>query len=96
MRETTADRLPSVDRQRDWAGDYDRNQAELTAAFQLVANRDHWKNAISARVEADADLELIQEAIIHFTGTVPTFERCPSGRVLVKAAGYYAGPCSDC
>ncbi len=88
--------IPFSTKARDWANNYDGEQAELTAAFDLVKPTGHWKNAISCRVDAGANLELIQEAVIHFTATVPTFTRCASGRILVKAAGYYAGPAGDC
>jgi hypothetical protein len=92
--------VPFSPKVRDWANNYDVEQAELTAAFDLVEPSTHWKDPIDAVVPATADLELIQEAVIHFTATTPTFTRCPSGdptdcRIRVQADGYRAGPAGD-
>lgn len=68
-----------------------RMQSELTEAFDLVANKSHWKLPIKAKLATDTDPNImeIRDAIVHFTGSVPTFSFGPSA-VLVEAAGYYA------
>ena len=76
---------------RDWANNYEANQAELTEAFKLVQPETHWKDPIDKVVPSQTDLALIAEAVIHFTATVPTFEPVPGG-YRVRAAGYLAGP----
>jgi hypothetical protein len=78
-------------------------RAKLTEAFNLVAPKDGWKNPINAEVVIDSDLRmlLIREAVIFFTGSVPTFDFSRSVRPIkgtdggaaiyrVRAAGYYA------
>lgn len=67
-----------------------RKQSELLAAFNLVANKDHWKNPITTTLlQREVDEKLLTDAIIHFTGSVPTFSSMAGGRVLIKANGYY-------
>lgn len=74
-------------------------QEELKAAFEIVENQDHWKGKINTWVPETADIDLISEAIIHFTATVPTIT--PKAKVINKksvkgykvvAAGYWGGP----
>ena len=52
----------------------------------------NWKDPINVIVPVESDWELfgIREAIIFFTGSVPTLTARPRGRYVVKAAGYYA------
>lgn len=76
---------------------YEAKQAKLTAAFNRVAPKDHWKNPIDAEVTIANNRELrgIYDAVIHFTGSVPTFKplRVTAENACVyrvKAAGYYA------
>ena len=45
---------------------------ELRQAFELVQNREHWKNPVNAVIN-ECDKEIVQEAVIYFTATVPTF-----------------------
>jgi hypothetical protein len=71
---------------------YDAVQAHLTAAFDLVCDPTDWRAPIDATVSGDMDLSLLAEAIIHFTGTVPTFDGTPGG-YRVWAEGYRMGPC---
>jgi len=66
------------------------SRAELKAAFDLVANRSHWKNPIRRTVPAGTDLELVREAVIFYTGSVPEFSTKPDGSTLVVAIGYFA------
>lgn len=47
------------------------SQAELRAAFSLVENVENWKNPIDAWVHSSL-WPVVQQAIIHFTGSVPT------------------------
>ncbi len=65
-------------------------QLELTTAFTKVQSEKGWKYPIDKVVRGiDAvEQQLIADAIVHFTGSVPavTFE---GGGVRFKAAGYY-------
>lgn len=67
-----------------------RKQSELSKAFELVAPKENWKNPIDSLVETGADAELIRDAVVHFTGSVPNIITARSGRMRVQAAGYYA------
>jgi hypothetical protein len=69
---------------------YEANHARLTAAFNLVANRKNWKMPVNKTVAATANREEISEAVVYFTGSVPSFEPLPNGRVRVRARGYYS------
>ncbi len=51
-------------------GWYTREQLE--AAFNKVKNPNHWKNPIDAYCHRD-EVELVREAVIFFTATVPSF-----------------------
>lgn len=71
---------------------------ELSTAFDIVAPKDHWKNPIDATIEVDFNTaDLIREAVVFFTGSVPTFEVIETvkdrgdgkGKYRVTAAGYY-------
>ena len=68
---------------------YDEEQKRLSDLFDLVKPKKHWKDKINAVVPVDADLDGIDEAIIHFTGSVPTITKTKTG-YKVKAAGYWA------
>lgn len=64
-----------------------RMQSELTAAFNLVADKANWKNPVDALIDP-AQREIVSDAVVHFTGSVPTFS--PAGdKLRVKADGYY-------
>jgi hypothetical protein len=60
----------------------------------------HWKDAIDAHVDPDRlaytglSLADVREAVIHFTGTVPTVRETATG-YHVRAVGYRNGPCGD-
>lgn len=64
---------------------------ELRATFDLVADKKHWKNPIKTKpLElTDTQIELINEAVIFFTGSVPHFEYHQNGKVSVTARGYF-------
>lgn len=64
-------------------------QSQLAAAFDLVAPKPNWKMPINAKLHRiDCDETLLSDAVIHFTGSVPTITRRGGWR-HVKAAGYY-------
>lgn len=72
-------------------------RGELHEAFKRVEPRGNWKNPISAEfstatVEADSayEVEVIREAIVFFTGSVPTIRHLGNFRFIAQAAGYYA------
>jgi hypothetical protein len=67
-------------------------QAQLEAAFKKVQPKTHWKDRIDALIDP-ADRDMVHEAVIHFTGTVPTFIEAPNGKLRVRAIGYLMGPC---
>lgn len=67
----------------------------LLAAFALVEDGENWKRAIHRCVDERADLDAIREAVVFFTGSVPTFTTLASAAngakvILVRAVGYYA------
>lgn len=71
-------------------------QGRLSAAFDKVADKKHWKNPIDTTVECDdLEKEIIYEAVIHFTGSVPEFVVLPGRhrgqkrKYRIKADGYY-------
>lgn len=68
--------------------EYGVTRGELSVAFKKVQNPENWKYAISATIDIK-DQEIVKNAIIFFTGSVPTFHWV-AGKVVVKAAGYYA------
>ena len=67
-------------------------QAELEAAFELVRPPGHWKDPIDKTLKGITGKKqaMIHSAIVHFTGSVPTFEALPGKRLRVRADGYYA------
>lgn len=70
-------------------------QQELEAAFDLVKNKKDWKARIDRTIKVE-DLDRVMQAIMHFTGTVAREYSHPDPtKVIVRAAGYRAGPCGD-
>lgn len=69
----------------------DARVAELRTAFELVQNKENWKLPIDAFVPADADVATIREAVIHFAGCVPHFDKrgLKGLAIRVTAVGYY-------
>lgn len=70
------------------------SQSALKDAFELVENKQNWKLPINAVVSLqlgfeEAQLKLLKEAVIHFTGSVPTFKAVTKTKIRVVAAGYY-------
>lgn len=81
-----------LERQIAWertVKDGDYFVSELRVAFDKVQNKDHWKNPIDA-VILTKDIKITEAAIIHYTGSVPTFTRVDGNNTRVKAAGYFA------
>jgi hypothetical protein len=72
-------------------------RADADEAFKLVADRSNWKNPIDRMVYlTDEQVELVREAVIFFTGSVPKIERVYNMKFLhnankyhVTADGYY-------
>lgn len=66
-----------------------RMQSEMKAAFDLVAPTPNWKFPIDAVLPlAGTNIALLVDAVVHFTGAVPTFTA--QGTTLrVTAPGYY-------
>jgi hypothetical protein len=63
--------------------------AEMKAAFDLVKDREHWKNPIDANIEKN-DQEAVEVAISWYVYGGAEFETLPSGKVRVTAPGYWA------
>lgn len=64
---------------------------EVSAAFTAVQNKENWKARIDAVVTLADDRALLgmREAVIFFTGSIPTFDALGQNRYRVRAAGYY-------
>src|SRR5689334_16707240 len=74
------------------SGSMEWTRGQLDALFERVRPAENWKNRIDAVVTLADDREMIgtREAVIFFTGSVPTFEPRGRNRYRVRAAGYYA------
>lgn len=70
------------------------SREELLDAFNMVCNKANWKMPIHGEMIDKRDIDITREAIIFFTGSVPTFTQPFNNgfesQVIVKAAGYYA------
>jgi len=66
-------------------------RGELMKYFDMVADKANWKNPINARVKLAAnEVAMLTEAVIFFTGSVPTIlPMARKGEYKVKANGYY-------
>ena len=70
-------------------------QAQLEAAFDLLADPDDWKAPIAAWVSGES-VRIAVAAIQHFTATDPTVELDTFNmRYLISSVGYRAGPAGD-
>lgn len=67
-------------------------QQELEAAFALVRPKANWKDPIDVLIpnKGKAHINLIAQAIAHFTGSIAEFTPVGRRMVRVTAAGYYA------
>jgi hypothetical protein len=64
--------------------------ADLRKAFDVVADKANWKDAIRATVRAD-QLAITCAAVVFFTGSTPVvLNAMIPGTVKIEAAGYYA------
>jgi hypothetical protein len=75
----------------DLLGGY--TEAELSAAFALVAPKENWKLPIEAVIPKPSpyDAALLKFAVAFYTGGKAKFTGLPSGKaVLVTSPGYYA------
>lgn len=76
--------------------DWEIQQRIHTRNFDRVCDRTNWKLPIDREVAIATHQEMraIAEAVVHFTGSVPTFTplRIVGARCVyrVRAAGYYA------
>jgi hypothetical protein len=71
-------------------------QEQLQAAFDKVKNKKDWKARIDARIFKSEEV-VVLAAIAHFTGTAGYTLAHPTNndKLIVRAAGYRAGPCGD-
>lgn len=68
-------------------------RGELSEAFDWVADRSNWKNPIACAIVLSArQRALVREAIVFFTGSIPTItvDDGDAETTIVRAAGYYA------
>ncbi len=72
----------------EWLAHANRMQPIREAYFALVQDKANWKNPINAFVPSTIDLDAVRDAVVHFTGSVPTFTMTRGGWI-VQADGYY-------
>lgn len=69
--------------------------AQLREVFELVCGRENWKAEIDATVGCPVNVtepifvEMIQDAVIFFTGSIPTVIKNDAGEFKVRAVGYH-------
>lgn len=64
---------------------------EMKEQFDRVADKQHWKNPIDATVSlTPRERAVLCEAVVFFTGSVPTVEKVGFGVYRITAAGYFA------
>lgn len=78
-----------------WVAEQNLLQPIREAYFRLVQPASHWKDRIDAVLPSGISLDQVRDAVVHFTGTVPSFTDLGNGTTRVTAAGYRAGPCGD-
>jgi hypothetical protein len=66
-------------------------ETELSAAFDLVADPCDWRAPVNAVVDSE-HWGAVQAAVRFYTATEPTYDLTVSRKLLVRAAGYRAGP----
>ncbi len=73
-------------------GNQTYTQEQLQQAFDEIKPKKHWKDRISKTllVKDAAHQEVLTQACIHFTGSIPQFTQTNGGKTLVTAAGYWA------
>ena len=74
------------------------SKEDLHMAFDLVKDKEHWKNPIHVEITDKLLIrdygmvsfkDLVDAAIIHFTGGAATFTSIGDGKYVVDAVGYY-------
>ena len=64
------------------------SREEMDVAFSYVQDSEHWKNPLTALIPNEM-LDVVEQAVIYFTGSVvfvtPLDEHCS----MVEAAGYF-------
>jgi hypothetical protein len=68
----------------------DVTHGEMKAAFEMVCDKENWKNPIDVRIDnpGDQKLEIIKDAVMYFAGCTAYFR--PVGDTIhVTAKGYY-------
>ncbi len=72
----------------------DKEVAKMKAIFERVEDKANWKNPINAIIvlddnddKAQRQIDILFDAIIFFTGSVPTITRCSTGVYRVRARG---------
>lgn len=60
----------------------------MKAAFDRVCDPRNWKNPINAIIQ-NISLDLVHDAVIHFTGSVPVVDDLGNGWSQIRAKGYY-------
>jgi hypothetical protein len=66
--------------------------ARMHAAFTFVQDKKHWKNPIDITLDPldESQIELVTDAVIHYTGSCPHFVLNKStGKMRITAVGYY-------
>tara|TARA_Y100000296_G_C5134174_1_gene237250 strand:+ start:621 stop:881 length:261 start_codon:yes stop_codon:yes gene_type:complete len=61
---------------------------QLKEAFGKVHNQDNWKLPIDELCKK-SETDVVKEAIIYFTGSIPNFANFDDEHVNVTAIGYY-------
>lgn len=66
-------------------------RAVLKEAFEMVEDKENWKNPVRAEVSCLSwtTLLVVKYAVTYFTGSVAKVKRLENGNYLVTAPGYY-------
>ncbi|MFN2317766.1 MAG: hypothetical protein ABR551_13475 [Gemmatimonadales bacterium] len=69
---------------------------QLATAFDRVRDPRDWKAPIESVIQA-SERDLVEQAVLMFTNTVPTFaeDAGTPDRLVVRAPGYRGGPMGD-
>lgn len=64
---------------------------QMKEAFDMVADRNHWKNPIKRIVKIEPRMiPIIEDAVMYFTGSEAEITKLHSGFYRVEAVGYYS------
>ena len=67
------------------------SHGELSMAFDLVKDEEHWKNPIDAHIDPKY-VDACCAAIEYFTSTTADFVETETGKVHIVAGGYWSVP----